>query len=219
VLERGLFSFTADYFRIVLSDRIALTQVFELTEDEKDKLVAGGIESAGSLQNIRFFTNDFKSRTQGIDVVAAWSLPSLADGTTLSFVLNHTDTKVVAYDEEVLDSTRIRQLQEGLPRTRWNVTARTRLGDASFVGRVNSYAGWFDSRDDRQYPGAVVVDLEASYAISESLRVSVGGDNAFNNYPEENPDAGFSGNQYSPSSPFGSNGGYVYVRLGYRWNN
>ena len=218
VLERGSFSVTADYFRIVLSDRLALTQVFKLTEAEQDRLVAEGITSAGNLQNFRFFTNNFRSRTQGLDVVATWAPESLGAGTEFSFVFNHTHTTIVDHDPDVLDAGRIRQLQEGLPRTRWNVTARRGVGGVALLGRVSRYAGWFDARDDRPYGGKVLVDLEASYAIGESLRLTVGSDNALNNYPDVNPDAGFSGNQYSPTSPFGSNGAYYYARLSWRWN-
>ena len=218
VLERDAFSVTADYFRITLSDRLALTQVFALTEAEQTRLVAEGITSAGNLQNFRFFTNDFQSRTQGVDLVATWAPASFGGGTEFSFVFNHTRTKVVKHDPDVLDPGRIRQLQEGLPRTRWNVTARRSFRDVALLGRVSSYAGWFDARDDRPYGGKVLVDLEASYEIGESLRLTVGGDNAFNNYPDVNPDAGFSGNQYSPTSPFGSNGAYYYARLAWRWS-
>ncbi len=216
VLDRGSFSATADYFRIVLSDRIALTQVFKLTTAEQTRLVAEGITSAGNLQNFRFFTNNFQSRTQGLDFVATWAPPVGGDA-EISVAFNHTRTKVTKHDPDVLDAVRIRQLQEGLPRTRWNVTARRTFGGVAFLGRVSSYAGWFDARDDRPYGGKMLVDLEASYAIGESLRLTVGGDNALNNYPDVNPDAGFSGNQYSPTSPFGSNGGYYYARLGWRW--
>ena len=217
VLDRSSFSVTADYFRIVLSDRLALTQVFKLTEAEQARLVAEGITSARNLQNFRFFTNNFQSLTQGLDVVATWAPAALTGGAEFSFAFNHTRTKITEHDASVLDAERIRQLQEGLPRTRWNATARHRLGDVALLGRVSSYAGWFDARDDRPYAGKVLVDLEASYMIGESLRLTVGGDNAFNNYPDVNPDAGFSGNRYSPTSPFGSNGGYYYARLSWRW--
>ena len=218
VLERGGFSLSADYFRIVLSDRIALTRVFKLTEQEQDRLVAEGITSARNLQNFRFFTNDFETRTQGFDVVVAWAPSQAEGGAEFSLVLNHTDTKVTKHAPDVLNETRIRQLEAGLPRTRWNVTARREFEGVAVLGRASSYAGWFDARDDRPYGGAVLVDLEASFSVGESLRLTVGGDNALNRYPDANPDAGFSGNRYSPSSPFGSNGGYYYARLAYRWN-
>ncbi len=215
IVGAGSLRLTADYYHIVVSDRLALTQTFQLTEAQKAQLVAEGITSATNLQNFRFFTNDFKTRTQGIDIVATYAPVSL-EGTELSFAFNHTGTRVAAYDPDVVNDTRIRQLEEGLPRYRWLVTGKHTLGAVRLLGRLSYYDGWFDSRDDLYYNGDYLVDLEASYSLGEAATVTVGGQNALNNYPEENPNAVFSGNRYSPNSPFGSNGGFYYLKLGYR---
>ena len=217
VVGAGSLRLTADYYHIVVSDRLALTQSFQLTEAQKAQLVAEGISSATNLQNFRFFTNDFNTRTQGIDIVATYA-PASLEGTELSFAFNHTGTRVVAYDPDVVNDTRIRQLEEGLPRYRWLVTGKHTLGDLRLLGRLSSYDGWFDSRDDLYYNGDYLLDLEASYSLRETATVTVGGQNVLNNYPEENPNAVFSGNRYSPNSPFGSNGGFYYLRLAYRLN-
>ena len=217
VVGAGSLRLTADYYHIVVSDRLALTQSFQLTEAQKAQLVAEGISSATNLQNFRFFTNDFNTRTQGIDIVATYA-PASLEGTELSFAFNHTGTRVAAYDPDVVNDTRIRQLEEGLPRYRWLVTGKHTLGDLRLLGRLSSYDGWFDSRDDLYYNGDYLLDLEASYSLRETATVTVGGQNVLNNYPEENPNAVFSGNRYSPNSPFGSNGGFYYLRLAYRLN-
>ena len=217
VIGAGAFQLTTDYFHVVVSDRLALTQNFALKAAEKTQLVAEGISSASNLQNFRFFTNDFQTRTQGIDIVATYAPPSSSD-TEISFAFNHTDTRVTSYDSTVVNATRIRQLQEGLPRYRWLVTGKQALGGVRLLGRLSYYAGWFDSRDDTSYDGDYLVDLEASYSLSESATVTIGGQNALNNYPQENPSAVFSGNRYGPNSPFGSNGGFYYLRFGYRWD-
>ena len=217
VLEAGPFQLTADYFHVRVSDRLALTQSFELTEAQKTQLVAEGISSATNLQNFRFFTNDFRTRTQGIDIVATWAPPSSGD-TELGLAFNHTATRVTRYDPDVVNDTRIRQLQEGLPRYRWLVTGKHALGGVRLLARLSYYDGWFDSRDDTSYGGNHLVDLEASYSLSETATVTVGGQNALNRYPQENPNAVFSGNRYGPNSPFGSNGGFYYLRFGYRWD-
>ena len=73
VIDAGAFSLTADYFRIRLSDRLALTQLFELSPDKVEGLVAGGGTGAANLQNFRFFTNHFETVTQGLDLVATWA--------------------------------------------------------------------------------------------------------------------------------------------------
>ena len=213
VIDGGALQVTVDYFHILVRDRLALTQNFELTEAEKIQLVAEGISSATNLQNFRFFTNDFHTRTRGVDIVATLAPPS--SDTQFSFAFNRTGTRVTAHDPEIVNETRIRQLEEGLPRYRWVLTGKHALGGLGVLGRLSYYDGWFDSRDDLPYGGAHLVDIELLYALNESVTLTVGGQNALNNYPGENPNAVFSGNRYSPNSPFGSNGGFYYLRLGY----
>ena len=121
VIDAGPFSLTADYFRIRLSDRLALTQLFALH-------------------------------------------PSEVDGrTTLGFLFNRTATTVTRFDADVLDDVRIRELQEAIPGTRWNVTVRQSAGRWRLLGRVSYYDGWFDSRDLYVYHGDSVLDVEAEY--------------------------------------------------------
>jgi len=62
---------TADYFRISISDRFAQTRTFKLTPDKVTKLVSEGVTSAANLAEFRFFTNNFETLTQGVDLVAS----------------------------------------------------------------------------------------------------------------------------------------------------
>ena len=213
VVDTGPFSFTADYFRIRLSDRLALTQLFALTPAEVDLLLAEGVTSARNLQNFRFFTNHFETRTQGIDVVTAWTPPRLGGRTTFGFLFNHTRTDVTHYHPAVLDALRIRELQEAVPGTRWNATVRQALGRWNLLGRVSWYDEWFDSRDSHVYRGDAVVDLEAAYPIGASTTLAVGSQNVFGNDPEENPLGAARGNRFSAFTPFGVNGVFYYARV------
>ena len=223
VVDAGAFSVSADYFRIALSDRIALSQVFSLDPADAERLIAEGITSARNLANFRFFTNEFDTRTQGVDVVASF-VPGgtggagRAGGTEFSLAFNHTNTKVTRYNPRVLDEVRIRQLEDALPGTRWMASVRRNLGGVSALARLSYYGGWFDSRDDRGYPGEYLADLEASYPLTASASVTIGAQNALNQYPQENPNAAtVAGNLYSSQTPFGASGGFVYVKAGYRW--
>ena len=217
VVDAGAFTVSADYFRIVLSDRIALSQVFSLDPADAERLISEGITSARNLANFRFFTNEFDTRTQGFDVVASFA-PDRAGGAEFSLAFNHTNTKVTRYNPTVLDDVRIRQLEDALPGTRWTASARKTLGGVSALARLSYYAGWFDSRDDRAYPGEYLVDLEASYPVTTAASVAIGAQNALNQYPQENPDAAaVAGNLYSPATPFGASGGFVYVKAEYSW--
>jgi len=217
VVDAGAVSLSADYFRVAVSDRLALSKVFALTEAEAEQLISEGITSAKNLANFRFFTNEFDTRTQGVDVVASFVPAGSGGGAELSLAFNHTRTRVTAYNPDVLNETRIEQLEDALPGTRWTAAGRRGWGGVSVLGRLSYYAGWFDSRDDRSYPGEHLVDLEASYAVSESAMLTIGAQNALNRYPEENPEATRAGNRYSPGTPFGASGGFYYVKAGIRW--
>ena len=56
--DTGPFNYTADYFRINVSDRIGITSNFNLTDAEIDGLLAEGVDAARDLRTFRFFGVD-----------------------------------------------------------------------------------------------------------------------------------------------------------------
>jgi len=220
VYDRGPFTLTADYFQIDLSDRLSLTQNFSLTQAEVDALLAEGITSAANLQNFRFFTNDFDTETKGIDVVATYVPPGLGGRTTFSLLFNHTETDVTDFNPATLDDTRIRELQEALPETRWVASANHRFAENwRVLGRLSYYSGWFDSEDVQDYSGEYLVDLEVGWDFNPNITFVVGGQNVFDTVPDENMGARTGvGNRYSQYSPFGFNGAFYYARVIYDFN-
>ncbi len=217
----GAFRLTADYFRIDLSDRLTLSRLFALGTTEVDRLLAEGITSARNLANFRFFTNDLETRTQGLDVVTTWVPPSLGGKTALSVLFNYTDTAATDFNPALLNPDqlvdRIRLLEEALPNTRWNVTVDQAVGRVTLLGRLSYYGGWYDRRDLRRYRGKPILDIEAAWPVSDAVRLTIGSANVLSTYPDENPNPGRLGNRYPPSTPFGFNGGFYYLRLKYRW--
>ncbi len=217
VIEAGAFTASVDYFRIALSNRIALSQVFRLDPAEAERLIAEGITSARNLANFRFFTNEFDTRTQGVDLVASLAPPWIHE-TVFTLALNHTSTRVTRYNPAVLDEVRIHQLEDALPATRWTLGARHNRNALSLLVRLYHYAGWFDSQDDWSYPGVHLVDAELGYRLTDALDFTAGGQNLLNRYPERNPAAGaIAGNLYSSRAPFGASGGFFYVRADWVW--
>ena len=67
VIDNGPFTLTADYFRVAIADRLALSGLISTDAEDRALLLADGITSAKSLTLFRFFINDFSTRTQGID--------------------------------------------------------------------------------------------------------------------------------------------------------
>ncbi len=217
ILGRGPFTLTADLFRIDMDDRLALTQLFNLTPEEVDDLVAEGVTSASNLQNFRFFTNDFATRTAGLDVIATWSPPELGGNTNFSFLLNHTDTKVTDFNPDTLSQRRLRSLQEELPETRYSFTVNHKEWNEKlrFLGRFSYYSSWFDFDNSHTSGGKTLLDLELAYTFERGITFAIGGQNVFNTYPDKNPIALYVGERYSEYSPFGFNGAYYYARLSY----
>ena len=227
VIEQGPFTFTADYFRIDIADRLALAQEIKLTEPEILTLLAEGIPEARNFLVFRFFLNDFSTTTQGIDLISTVAVGS----TTFNGVFNYTDTKLKNIESSVIDEFRINTLERGLPKTRWNVTVTHDAGSWSLMGRLNYFGSFWDSEDGRNakdegfvdeswlfpaYGGKVLLDLELGVPLGEHVNLAFGAENLLNTYPDVNPYGAYSvGNQYGQFSPFGFNGSFYYTRLSY----
>ena len=85
VADNGPFTLTADYLRVAIADRLALSGVISTDAEDRTLLLADGITAAES--------TDFSTRTQGIDVVSTWTPPALSGDMVLSFTMNHTPTR------------------------------------------------------------------------------------------------------------------------------
>ena len=225
VVDNGPFTLTADYFRVAIADRLALSGLISTDAEDRALLLADGITAAESLTLFRFFINDFSTRTQGIDVVSTWTPPALSGATVLSFTLNHTDTKMTE-ESDLLGPGDVLALERGVPRTRWNVALNQRVGRVGLLGRLNYYGDWVDLFDARfvrgvEAPilnGRPIIDLEVSVPFSEGVTLAVGGQNVFDTFSDRSDLlAGALGVPYSQFTPWGFSGGYYYARINYRW--
>jgi iron complex outermembrane receptor protein len=183
-------------------------------------LVASGVTSAANLQTFRFFTNDFDTETKGIDLVATYGAALFGGDSTLSLAFNNNKTEVTRFNPDTLNAARIRQLEEGLPETRWSLTGTQSWGPLRLLARVSQYDGWYDNEDGRAYDGGnFIFDAEVAYNVKAGLTFILGAQNLFDEYPDENPGgAAGAGNRYSQYTPFGFNGGFWYGRLTYRFD-
>ncbi len=227
VVDTGSFTLTADYFRVDLSNRLALSQTFTLTEEERALLLSEGIASAGTLAFFRFFINDFSSRNQGIDLVSTYTPSALGGNTAFSYALNYTHTKVTE-ESDLLTAGDVLGLERGVPRIRWNAAVNQRLGRVGLLGRLNYFGSWvdhFDARfvrgkDSPLLEGRPIVDLEASISLTDNLRLAFGGQNVFNTFSQRmDLFAEIFGLPYSQFTPWGLSGGYYYARVNYSWGS
>ncbi|MBM0106954.1 TonB-dependent receptor [Steroidobacter sp. S1-65] len=224
----GPVDVTLDYFNITLEDRIALSSLIEIDRTDPaqvailDQLNASGVPGATTLSAFQFFTNDFETRTQGLDLVATLPFETAAGRTNLSLAFNWTDTKLERITA-LANETRKIQLEDQLPGYRAVVTGNHAVGPWSFMTRMSYYDSYIVALDigadasgefDGKYGGEFLFDVELGLEIRQGYRLTVGAQDVFDNVPDRFPNPELnSGAIYPTGSPMGFNGGFWYARL------
>lgn len=210
---------TIDYFNIKVEDRIAVSGNFNLTQAQRDQLAALGIPGGESFQQISFFTNSFDSRTQGVDAVLTVGFNMLNGQGTFGVNANYTDTKVIRATPVIAaDRERLLELERFVPRWKGNASFNYEGDRIGFLARANYYGKWTDygavASADQTGGAEILIDLEASYKLTEMFRVAIGAENVFDNYPDKELRASqiANGIKYLRFAPTGFNGGFWYVR-------
>ena len=88
----------------------------------------------------------------------------------------------------------------------------------NYYDKWSTTAGLFNASsppDTFDYDSALLVDAEVSLTLNEMFTVTLGGENIFDEYPDDELDGtlDFLGVNYALTSPFGFNGGFYYLRL------
>ena len=223
VFSLGALDVTLDYYRIKLQDRIALTSNLKLTEGDIQALLAAGVADARNFAGVNFYTNDFDTTTQGIDLVATYPLHTAAGATLLTFVGNWTDTQVDRANADIINARRRRQYEDGLPEFRFTLSADHTWGPWRFLTRVHYYDVFFEDIVEAGLTSINherwLTDVELSYTLTglpflTATTIAFGAENVFDQYPRKNRWAPVLGNKYPPNSPYGFNGGFYYLRAG-----
>ncbi len=72
VLSAGEMKITIDYFNIDVNDRIALASDVTTTDSHRRAMNKAGIANYQRINKVSYFTNDFDTETQGVDIVATY---------------------------------------------------------------------------------------------------------------------------------------------------
>jgi len=223
VMNLGTTHVSLDYYNIKVTDRLSQTSPLTLTDDDIAELLAMGVSDASSYSSILFFTNDFDTRTQGVDLVVSQDLDLGRGRSKLNLVFNWNDTEVTLDPLTTnVGETKVRQLEENLPNTRGSLSFTHEEDRWRALARLNYYGSFWEAHlDDGSLPidegSAVTVDLEFGYKVTAELELVLGAQNAFNKYPDENPYGGVAGAKYPTTTPYGFNGGMYYVRAVYQF--
>ena len=214
-LDNGL-SLTADYFHVTVDDRIALSGLFSVTEEIKTALIAEGVPEAREFTSVRYFTNDFDTRTQGVDVVLTYGWEWDLGSTDLLFSFNHTKTRVRNFREgsTIAGGDTIDNLERGAPETRFNVTASHSIDQWYLVLRYSHFGEWYDDHSAAEFDGYGLADLLVQYNFAGGLALTLGAENFLDQYPDKAVNFG-NGRKYPRYSPAGHNGALVYAKVSY----
>jgi len=221
--------FTADYYRIDVEDRIAQSANFALTPADRAALVAQGVQEAISLDSVRFFINDFDTKTDGIDLVSSYESDHFGGDTTYALAMNWNRTEVTDFSPAIIGEARVQILEDALPRTKGSFSINHQRERWHAMTRLNYYGSFYEDHVDSGCvvgpdclpiygDAALIVDAEVGYKFDNGLFVNVGAQNLFDKEPELNPyGEAVVGAKFPPLAPYGFNGGFYYVRMGWRF--
>jgi len=177
---------------------------------------------------VTFFANDFDTTTQGVDVVANYSMELMGGDTKFSLAYNYNSTEV-DNPGKFTTGFKVRRLEEGIPEHRATLTMAQSWEDVSMFVRANYFGEWFathaDEPDEFSSYGwsetvgsSYTLDAEVSYFVNESWTLSIGANNILDEEAQELQKGGaygVVGAKFYESGPFDYNGGFYYVKAQY----
>ncbi len=229
----GDFTLTVDAFRIDIDNRITLSERIEGGGLEAFILANFGVADVAA---VNFFTNAVDTSTEGFDIVATYRTELVGGDFTVSAAYNQSETTIDSVRPDPVDLASL-----GVTGTLFGIEERNTLVDAApsekasltldwrgerlsllargiYYGetrRVFNFGGGFEP--EQTYGSETQLDLEASYAVTDNVRITLGGANVLDNYPDRSNNDIFTGGvfPYDVISPIGFNGAYYYARVNY----
>jgi iron complex outermembrane receptor protein len=242
---------TLDAYEIKIDNRIAGSGALYGTGGSPNSpnvtraIIANGnvLDPTVTFTGINIFANGLDTRTRGVDFVATYPTDFGSYGSVdWSLTGTYNDTKVtkiapppsgLAAGVALYDATAISDLEDAQPKYRvvagalwsigkWSINYRATLYGKSSEMEINENADGYLKTEIKQ---RLLGDLDITYAVTDSVKISVGANNLFNAYPDRRNAQlvaeEFAGNdnasvaQYPSFSPYGINGGYYYAKLSY----
>jgi iron complex outermembrane receptor protein len=217
---------TVDYYNIQVEDRISQSEKITLSQADKDTLSAAGVPNVEGLAQVSFFTNDFDTTTQGVDVVANYTADILGGSSTFSLAYNWNETEVTKFSD-ITGEFKVKRLEEDLPNHRATLTWAQQWESISAFTRLNYYGEYQGVHVDydataKTADASVTLDAEITYFVNDSISFSVGAQNLLDQDAEKLDFQGATGipnnnwgGKYYETSPYGINGGFYYAKATY----
>ena len=214
---------TLDYYFISMDDRIVISSDFTVGPAEVAQLTALGVPGAATIAQVSFFANDVESETQGIDLVASYNWDWAAGNTSVAFAGNWNDTEITDAGQ-FLNAETVYDEENGLPEWRGNLTVRhTWENDITFALRANMYGDYSNVNDSdfmpppQDFDGLTQFDFDVTWDISDTYRLTVGGNNIFDELPDVAISEACCGRIVASGSVMDWQGPQYYIRGSINW--
>ena len=225
------FSLSVDAYMITVEDRISMSETFKgsgTTSNMVSFFAERGVPAAAG----RYFFNGIDTETTGLDIVATMREDVANGSLLLKAAMNFNDTEVTnkgelvtpaalsAYTgEELLGRANTVRYESSTPKESFQLSATLQKPTSTFMWKLNRWgevtipAGTVQR--EQVLSGKWTVDTEYSFQVNSQVRLSLGINNLFDQYPDKTIKRNsFHGIfQHSGYSPFGFTGRYVYTRL------
>lgn len=228
-IKVGAFTATIDGYFVKVKDRIVLTGYFDATS------LNIGVDSA------QFFTNGADTETKGVDFVLAWKKTIGESNFGASLIGNVNEMKILNVNNRGLDEQTFfgerdkafllasapaskyglnfnysnKWFDSGIAFTRYSevklLDYQVYEDDADYGSFENKIAAATDT-----YTSKIVTDLTMGLKLNKSTKLSLGANNLFNIYPDQQDDWVEAGG-YWDAVQMGFSGAYYYARLGFNF--
>ncbi len=219
---------TLDTYRVAIDNRVVLTKGIS-----QSKLAnVGSTEALSILQSsdiasVQFFTNAIDTKTDGTDLTISYDT-DIGGGELSTFLgFNHNSTTIVGEPNtpEAFSGLEGRFLarrerlfiESGAPKNKGSLSVNYELdsfsvgAQATYYGKVHHAASSNDPEDDQIYSPKTTVDLNFTHQFNEKISWTLGVNNLFDQYPDEQNPSLVSGALWR-SVQMGINGRFLYLR-------
>ena len=222
---------TLDGYHLQLKDRIVKTE-FLGTANNGGAAVGGILNAAGisGVDSAQYFTNAIDTRTEGVDLVAEYTLrtenfgtfrPSLAFSYAESHITHVIDnpSQLSALNVVLFGRQGKIDLVRGAPRDKTVLTGNWSIWRFHNTLRLTRYGRYIEASttagSDAKFGAKGITDIDVAYDVTDNVSLALGAYNVFNVYPDRKGQVAIDGSgAYGSFAPFGLSGGFYYARLG-----
>jgi iron complex outermembrane receptor protein len=237
---------TLDYYNIDIDDRFRAISTRDVSttipdpesDDYEDQLAAynnylalsaANVPGAETIGGVFYFQNAFDSNTEGVDLVASYPIEwDNGMSSNVQLAMNWNQSKLTSDASDYLNEEDQYDFENTDPNIRWNFALLQDFTEQfSMMARVRYYGESENSDRNSSFLPALFVqrfssttftDLEANYQVNDNWRVTVGGRNIFDKYPDKidrvaSDNDNCCGRTYVSGSVVPWQGGYYYGRV------